>query len=436
MKKYFAFILLFWSLSSHSSVVIEEEVYLFTHSPEDIRELIEAGSVEIDHVTSEGFEVYGAAGLMDYLDKKNLIYMDMKDANKNLAASYPSHAQIEKKLLAAQEKNPEIIKVFSIGRSQRGQELWAVKISDHVHLDEVEPEFKYIANMHGDEIAGRELTVMLIEEIAEKYGKDAEITELVDNTQIYIIPSINPDGAQRPQRGNANGRDLNRNFPDIISDSQSTPVGREPETQAVMNFQASRHFALSANFHGGTQVVNYPWDSKYELHPLDEFIKELSLEYAELNPEMRDSHQFPGGITNGAQWYVVRRGMQDWSYFWHNDLQITIELTHRKYPPYSEIADHYKNNRDGLIHFIKQIHRGAGFKFNQADVSGTVSIQQIAPIAKNMGSYAFHSSQFYKVLPEGEYVFNIHENGAQKTTRIQKFVSKGTIAPNGNYTAL
>lgn len=435
MTKYFLLIFLSWSFGAFASVVIVEEVYLIGQKPEVIKELIAAGSVEIDHVTSEGFEVYGGAGLMKYLDQKNLLYFNMKDAAKNLLAGYPSHAEIERKLKAAEAKNPEIIKVFSIGQSVRGQELWVAKISDNVAIQEQEPKFKYIANMHGDEIAGRELMVLLIEEMAEKYGKDAELTELINHTEIYILPSMNPDGAQRPQRGNANGRDLNRNFPDIVSDSRSTPIGREPETQAVMNFQASLQFALSANFHGGTQVVNYPWDSKYDLHPLDDFIKELSLEYADLNPEMRDSHEFPGGITNGADWYVVRRGMQDWSYFWFNDLQLTIELTHRKYPPYGEIADHYKNNRDALVHFMKQVHRGAGFKYERAGVEGTVAIQQTAPLMRDMGRYAFHSSEFYKVLPEGEYIFQIQES-TQKSTAIQVTVSRGVIVEDGNYTRL
>lgn len=435
MLKKIAF--LFWvvNLCANASVIIEEEAYIFGHSPAVIKELIEAGSVEIDHVTSEGFEVYGFKGLLHYLDKKNLVYFNMKDAAKNLLVGYPSHQEIEQKLRAAQAKKPQIMKLFSIGRSVRGQELWAMKISDNVEVDEVEPEFKYIANMHGDEIAGRELTIFLIEEIAEKYGTDPEITELVDNTEIFIIPSMNPDGAQRPQRANGNGRDLNRNFPDIISDSRSNPSGREPETRAVMNFQELRQFSLSANFHGGTQVVNYPWDSKYDLHPLNDFVKELSQGYADLNPEMRDSHEFPGGITNGAAWYVVRRGMQDWSYFWHNDLQITVELTHRKYPPYSQMKEEYQNNRDALVYFMKQVHRGAGLKFSTKNIKGRVRIKQISPFSKDMGSFAFHSSEFYKVLPEGEYHFQVEVPG-KESTLLEINVSKGLIAPNGNYVDL
>jgi hypothetical protein len=289
--------------------------------------------------------------------------------------------------------------------------------------------------MHGDEITGRELTVKLIEEIAQSYGSNQEITELVDNTEIYIMPSMNPDGSERKQRANANGYDLNRNFPDISNRNGNTVDGRQIENQHVMKFQASRQFSLSANFHGGTIVVNYPWDSTYDRHPLDAFIKELSIGYAELNPEMRSSREFAGGITNGADWYVVKGGMQDWSSFFYNDLQVTVELSHAKWPRYDDIPSFYQTNRDSMIYFMKQIHRGAGFKFKRAGVTGTVAIKQTSPVIKDLGSFAFNTSEFFKVMPEGEYTLNITEkNKASKV--IQVSVDKDKIFSNGNYTII
>jgi hypothetical protein len=326
------------------------------------------------------------------------------------------------------------MKLFSIGKSVNGKDLWVMKISDNVETDEVEPEFKYISSMHGDEITGRELTVSLIEEIATKYGSDSEITELVNNSELYIMPSMNPDGSERKQRANANGYDLNRNFPEL-SENGTNLSGREIENQHVMKFQASRKFSLSANFHGGTIVVNYPWDSTYDRHPLDSFVKELSLGYAELNPEMRSSREFEGGITNGADWYVVKGGMQDWSCFFYNDLQVTIELSHTKWPSYSDIPGFYKSNRDSMVKFMKEVHRGAGFKFNRTGVAGTVAIKQISPVAKDLGSYAFHSSEFFKVMPEGEYSYTISEKN-KMVKEIRVMIDKDKIFSNGNYTLL
>jgi hypothetical protein len=435
MKK-ILFSLAFLSLASQApaTVKIEEELFVIGQKPEVVRDLITSGSVEIDHVTSEGFELYGRKGLSQYLDSKKIVHFDMKAINKLAMADYPSHAQITAKLQAAAAKNPAIMKLISIGKSVKGKDLWVMKISDNVNVDEVEPEFKYISSMHGDEITGREMTVSLIEEMVAKYGSDSEITELINNSEIYIMPSMNPDGSERKQRANANSTDLNRNFPDLSSKGSVT-AGIEIENQHVMKFQAGRKFSLSANFHGGTIVANYPWDSTYDRHPLDGLVQELSLGYAELNPEMRNSREFPQGITNGADWYVVKGGMQDWSCFFYNDLQITLEVSHTKWPSYSDIPGFYVSNRDSMINYMKQVHRGAGFKIKRPNIAGTVSIKQLSPVKTDMGSYAFSSSEFYKVLPEGQYSYTLNEKN-KVAKEITVFIERDKVFSNGNYTVV
>lgn len=434
MKLRFVFPLLALMTSVQAAQVkIQEELFIPGTNPEVVRDLIETGTVVIDHVSSEGFELYGPSGIAQYLDQKNIVYLDMKEINNKAFADYPSSKQIEDQLHALAQKYPKIMRLESVGKSNKGKDLWVMKISDNPEMDEVEPEFKYISSMHGDEITGRELMMTLIEEMGSKYGSDPIITELINNTEIYIMPSMNPDGSDMKQRANAKWTDLNRNFPDMTRDTESSPNGRQIETQHIMKFQSERQFALSANFHGGAVVANYPWDSKYDVHPLNDLVIELSQGYANLNPAMRNSREFHGGITNGAQWYIVRGGMQDWSYVWHNDLQITVELSDRKWPSYSEIPSFYRDNRDSLIYFMSEIHRGAGFKFTRSGVSGTVAIKQTGSAARDLGSYAFRGSEFYKVLPEGDYQFSIKENGSQSVRVYNVRVDKNTIHPNGNY---
>jgi hypothetical protein len=291
--------------------------------------------------------------------------------------------------------------------------------------------------MHGNEITGRELTQFLIKDLLEGYGKDKRLTDLINNTEIYIMPSMNPDGSNKRRRENANRVDLNRNFPNWNAKNNSTR-GREVETKAVMKFQSERQFALSANFHGGSVCVNYPWDSTKVRHPFDQLLIDLSTKYSIENRPMYNSREFNNGITNGADWYVVQGGMQDWSYVFHNDLQVTVELSNDKWPRYSEIPSFYKDNKEAMLSYAQAVHQGAGFKTGD-NRPGTVKISQIIGSKKiDKGTFGFRGGEFYKVLPVGEYEFEVVQKRAfsKKASSFTTKVEKGTVTPNGNYTLL
>lgn len=416
--------------------IVKESFFIPGSNPGLLRLIKRHPELTLDHMSSNGFELHGPDGTKDWLDSLGVDYRQDSGSRKlkSAAAGYPDFERITAELKTFANKHSDIMRLFSIGRSVDGRELWMVKISDNVQKDETEPEFKYISSMHGDEITGRELTRFWIADLLEGYGNDKEITELVDNTEIYVMPSMNPDGSASRSRGNANWVDLNRNFPDWTGNDPNTGAGRQPETRAVMRFQEQRNFALSANFHGGAVVVNYPWDSTYERHPFDGLIRGLSLDYADLNPGMRNSREFEDGVTNGADWYLVKGGMQDWSYHWHNDLQVTIELSQRKWPAYSQIPAFYEDNKESMFAFAKAVHQGAGFKLSSA-VEGRVRIYKIEGSKKiDKGSYGFQRGEFYKVLPAGRYQFKVEAQGEGRVFEAR--VEDGKPAKNGNYTFL
>ncbi len=184
MNKTLLALSLLFSVSAQASIKIEEELYVPGKDPKVVRELITSGSVIVDHVTSKGFELYGRKGLSQYLDKKGIVHFDQKEINKSALADYPTAAQISEKLKSIVARRSNIMKLISIGKSSKGNDLWVVKISDNVNSDEVEPEFKYISSMHGDEITGRELMVSFIDELGSKYGSDRDITNMINNTEI------------------------------------------------------------------------------------------------------------------------------------------------------------------------------------------------------------------------------------------------------------
>lgn len=415
-----------------SKVKIEEEVLVLDSHKLFLPHLSHASDLVIDHVSSQGYEVYGPKGLKAWLKVNGIDYVEAVKASAKAFASYPNYTQVVAKLTELSNKRPDLVKLFSIGKTSKGRDLWMVKISDNVEKDELEPEVKYISSMHGDEITGRELMLRLIEDLINGYGTDDSITKLINNTEVYIMASMNPDGSELHQRGNGRGADINRDFPDFsTNDNQNTFENREIETVNMMKFQASRNFALSANFHGGSVVVNYPWDTSADLFPLDNLVRELSLEYASTVPGMYDSREFSGGVTNGYQWYEVDGGMQDWSYFWHGDLQLTIELSGIKWPDYSQIDSFYKNNKGSLILFLTRVHQGAGFNFNAPKV-GSVNITNLNN-NDLVGTFKFSKAEFYKVLEVGHYKFEVTtDDGLNKSFDVK--VSKDMTS--AKYTSL
>lgn len=413
---------------------------LFVHDPAGIhREWLRTlPEVTIDHPTREGYEVYGPPSLVSALTTQGVDFWNIRMDTKAAAGGYPAFTQVEARLKDLAARFPQIMRLSSVGKSVQGRDLWVMKISKSPDQDLLLPEVKYISSMHGNEITGRELMLNFIEEIGTRYPQDARVQRLVNNTEIYIMPSMNPDGSELRQRGNARNVDLNRDFPDFsTSDNQNVTTGRAVETQAIMNFQASRQFALSANFHGGSEVVNYPWDTVADPHPFDALVKDLSRGYADLVPYLRSSQEFEHGITNGYAWYEVDGGMQDWSYNWYNDLQVTVELSNAKWPNFSEIPRFYNDNREALFFYLESAARGAGFVLDQTGKNGNVKIEEIGANGSltDRGTYNFRNSEFYKILPNGRYRFTVNVPGV--TTRLDFEADvNGQFLANGNYQRL
>lgn len=117
--------------------------------------------------------------------------------NENmLDGRYYKTTEIAHLLNQIEKQYPTLARVHEIGESSMGQSILAIEITANVGPNRriLRPMFKYIANMHGDETVGLQLLLYLAQYLTSSYGVDDRITRIVDTTDIYLMPTLNPDG--------------------------------------------------------------------------------------------------------------------------------------------------------------------------------------------------------------------------------------------------
>merc|ERR1712203_86812 len=272
--------------------------------------------------------------------------------------------------------------------------------------------------------------MLALARLLQNNGRDPRVTRIVEELDIHILPSLNPDGFENATKGVCSGYhigtgrhnghlvDLNRAFPswdNLTLSQEELTATAEPEVAAIIDWVFSQPFVLSANFHDGAVVANYPWDDSNErdgmqsLTPDDQTFRALASLYATRHKSMFKGsglcHEdnFPGGITNGAKWYIVKGGMQDFNYLFSNCFELTIELSCCKYPPSEELQTQWNYNKEALLSFLEVV---------QAGVRGIVTDEKGEPLPnanieisgiseKNVTTSYF--GEYWRLLAPGNY---------------------------------
>ncbi|XP_034627631.1 probable carboxypeptidase X1 [Trachemys scripta elegans] len=383
-----------------------------------------------------------------------------------------NYKEMRKLMKEVNEECPNITRVYSIGKSYLGLKMYAMEISDNPGQHELgEPEFRYVAGMHGNEVLGRELLLNLMQYLCGEYTRgNPRVVRLVSETRIHLLPSMNPDGYETAYKlgselaGWAVGRwtyegiDLNHNFADLntalwdAEDNELVPhkfpnhylpipeyytfanATVAPETRAVIDWMQKFPFVLSANLHGGELVVTYPYDmtrtywKAQELTPTpdDAIFRWLATVYATTNLAMVDDERRlchyedftrEGNIINGANWHTVPGSMNDFSYLHTNCFEVTVELSCDKFPHESELPREWENNKESLLVFMEQVRRGIKGVVRDKDTEQGIADAIIAVDGINHDVRTAFDGDYWRLLNPGEYEVTAAAEGYHPVTR-------------------
>jgi len=298
---------------------------------------------------------------------------------------YHSYTEVTAEVAAVATAHPDIVSRFSIGKSYQGRDLWAVKISDNVNVDEAEPEVMFDGTHHADEHMATEMTLHILHWLVDGYGVDPRITSIVNTREIWIVFLVNPDGAeydisggkfhywrknrQPTPRSSSIGTDLNRNYNYHWGNGGRTSTNPQaityhgpfafssPEDRAMRDFMASRvvdgrqQIRTAITFHEYGRLVMWPYGYTLANVPYDM----TAQDHAALS--IIGKHM---AATNGykpeqaSDLYVSDGTSRDYQYGVYRIFAYTFELSAKDYPDDSLIASETGRNKEAVLYLIER----------------------------------------------------------------------------------
>ena len=310
--------------------------------------------------------------------------------------AYHNYAEMVAEINAIEDAKPAIVDVFSIGTSYQGRNIWAAKISDNVATDEAEPEILFDALHHAREHMTVEQALYTLHLLADHYGSDATVTNLVNSREVFIIFALNPDGGEfdltctgsvrppycawrknrQPNAGtSAVGTDLNRNYdyrwaccggssgnPSSITYRGPSPFSAN-EARVMRDFVNSRvkngiqQIRAHVTFHTNGQLILWPYGYTRTDIPADMSVEDHSA-FVTMGKAMAALNGYKA--EQSSDLYITDGDQIDWMYGAHRIFSFTWEL----YPPEraSVWDDHYSpdeaiapqtaRNRGALLYLI------------------------------------------------------------------------------------
>ena len=265
---------------------------------------------------------------------------------------------------------PDLVDVFSIGKSVTGRDLWCVRLTNE---NNSEAKFSCLIDgcMHGCEWEAGEACLYLAEYLLINFDTNSTVTTILNSAKVYIVPLVNPDGRQNDDRFNDNGIDLNRNFDVDFGRLKGhcvrlgklfgrikipylefprlglwfTNCGRhpfsEPEAQAMRDLMDDHDFSFYLNCHTATHNIMSPWGvykPPFEVTNSEKHVHDYVKEWVAENTE----------YENTPLSYYASGTVTDWCFKEFRIPTFTFEIMSKDYEPMAGGGRH-----DHLVHWMK-----------------------------------------------------------------------------------
>ncbi|MBN2053467.1 carboxypeptidase regulatory-like domain-containing protein, partial [bacterium] len=392
---------------------VERIVWVFGDDLSQVRGHIQSLRLTVEDVTDEGFQARATdeqlAKLTEYGYRYKVLWEDAMDRAMDRKQRmmddllWTGYSSLVSHMQTVAAENPDIVRLHTVGTTVQGRTIYVMEITDEPDYDDpLEAEVRFIGNIHGDEYMSLELMVLLIDYLVDNYGTDPDISYLVNNREIWIQASVNPDGHENGSRYNANYIDLNRNH-GYYWGGEGACSFSEPEVRVLREYSLDRNFSLSLSFHGETTYINYVWNFSPNATPDESYIDTLSWGYY--------NHQLPGQgytVINGWDWYQTNGDTNDWSYGCRGDIDWTIET-----PGYTSgaIQQDWDNNRDAILYIADQ----AGYGMQGVVTDATTGAPLEAVVTILQAPWPVYTDpaagDYHRVLAAGTYDVMVWANG-------------------------